>query len=231
MRQVKGSKLVTTVETLDALAGLLGVRRNSLKLTTLFNAGDSGWTNVSAFHSSCDNKGPTIVLIRSSDGKSYGGYTSVSWVGKTCYQQDQKAFLFRMCPESGQASRQHIRTEKFQVSASHYSSAQYSSSSTGPTFGGGHDLVTFKNGGLAFSMSPSSYPTSGPLINSSVPKDTSNFQLEVLQVSIDPYGASELPWLEEVTWAIEVQYALLQLADSETCTMLFLTAIYVAQLV
>lgn len=75
MRQVKGSKLVGNVETLEALAGLLGVRRNTLLLTTLFNTGDSGNNNVSAFHSSCDNKGPTIVLVRGSDGTSCGGYT------------------------------------------------------------------------------------------------------------------------------------------------------------
>ena len=207
MRQVTGSKLVATVETLDALAGLLGVRRNSLKLTTLFNAGDSGWTNVSAFHASCDNKGPTIVLIRTSDGKSYGGYTSVSWVGTGSYQPDGQAFLFRMCPEPGPASRQHIRTEKFQVEPSHKQNAQYSTSSQGPSFGGGFDLVTFNTSGFVCSTIPLSYSTSGPLINSSVPKDTHNFQLEVLQVTIDPNGVGQLevPWLEEVAWALEVQ--------------------------
>ena len=207
MRHVNGSKLVTTVETLDALAGLLGVQRNSLRLTTLFNAGESGWSNVSAFHASCDDKGPTIVLIRTSDGKSYGGYTSVSWVENGSHQPDEHAFLFRMCPEPGQASRQYIRTEKYQVEFSQKHYAQVSSSSQGPSFGVGCDLVTFTTSGLACSMSPKSYRTSGPLINSSVPKDTSNFQLEVLQVIINPSGAGELevPWLEEVTWALEVQ--------------------------
>ena len=208
MRQVKGSKLVVTVETLDALAELLGVRRNSLKLTTLFNSGDSGWTNVSAFHSSCDNTGPTIVLIRTSDGKSYGGYTSVSWVGNSSFQPDGEAFLFRMCPESGSASRQHIRTEKYQVNPSQVGMAQYSTSTTGPTFGGGNDLLTFNTSGFVCSTNPHSYCTSGPLINSSVPKDTHNFQLEVLQVIITSNGAGQLevPWLEEVAWALEVQH-------------------------
>lgn len=215
MQQVNGSKLVTNVETLDALAGLLGVRRNSLKLTTLFNAGDSGWANVSAFHSSCDHKGPTIVLIRSSDGNSYGGYTSVSWTTDGPYREDSKAFLFRMCPEAGQGSRQRIRTEKFQVSMP--TRAQYSSASQGPTFGAGQDLLTFTTSGLALSMYPHSYPTEDFLINTLVPKTQANFQLEVLQVSIVPNGAGELkgPRLEEVTWAFEVQYTSLQLAESE----------------
>ena len=215
MQQVQGSKLVTNVETLDALAGLLGVRRNSLRLTTLFNAGDSGWANVSAFHSSCDNKGPTIVLIQSSDGNSYGGYTSVSWANDGSQREDSHALLFRMCPEAGQGSRQRIRTEKFQVSNPAH--AQSSSASQGPTFGAGYDLQTFTTSGLTLSTAPHYYPTERPLINTLVPKNQANFQLEVLQVIIDPNGAGELeaPWLEEVTWAVEVQYTSLQIAESK----------------
>lgn len=92
MQQVTGSKLVADVETLDALAGLLNVRRDLVKLTSLFQSGKT-WNNVSEFHSRCDNKGPTIVLIRGSDGKHYGGYTSVSWISDSVYQQDPQAFL------------------------------------------------------------------------------------------------------------------------------------------
>ena len=202
MHQVKDSKLVNDVETLGALAGLLNVRRNSLKLLKLFDTQTSGWSNVPAFHSSCDTKGPTIVLIRSSDGKSYGGYTSVSWAPTNECREDAQAFLFRMCPEAGQGSR--VRTEKFQVAIP--TCAQFSSASYGPTFGGENDLQTFTTRGLALSTSPHSYPTEHPLINTSVPKTEANFQLEVLQVIIDPNGAGELelPWLAEVTWAVKV---------------------------
>lgn len=203
MRQTNGSKLVGNVETLKALAELLGVRSKSLQLTTLFNTGDSGWNNISAFHSSCDNKGPTIVLIRSSDGKSYGGYTSVSWDKNASYQQDQQAFLFRICPEPGHESRQQLRTEKFQISANLHR-AQYSCTSYGPTFGAGHDLLTFTSSGISISTSPNSYPTNGPLINSSLPKNTDNFQLEVLQVTANSSDEMELPWLPGVTWTLEV---------------------------
>lgn len=204
MHQVKDSKLVNDVETLGALAGLLNVRRNSLKQLKLFDTQTSGWSNVPAFHSSCDTKGPTIVLIRSSDGNSYGGYTSVSWATANVYREDAQAFLFRMCPEAGQGSRQRVRTEKFPVAIPTH--AQLSSASHGPTFGGGNDLQTFTTSGLALSTNPYSYPTEHPLINTSVPKTEANFQLEVLQVIIDPNGAGELemPWLTEVTWAVKV---------------------------
>ena len=206
MRQVKDSELVADVETLNALAGLLHTRRTRLKLTKLFDTNASGWNNTLDFHSSCDNRGPTIVLIRSSDGKSYGGYTSVSWVSNGSYRQDPQAFLFRMCPESSQGSRRHIRTEKFPVSLSGQPHAQYSPSNYGPTFGVGNDLVTFTNGGISLSTSPHCYPTQGPLIDSSLPKTTANFQLEVLQVTVDLHGNGELevPWLTDVAWAFKV---------------------------
>lgn len=220
MIQVKGSKLVTNVETLEALAGLLGVRRNSLKLTTLFNAGDSGWSNVSAFHTSCDNKGPTIVLIRSKEGTSYGGYTSVSWNPSGSYQADAQAFLFRLRPKAEiPGSRQQVETEKFPITASLVACAHNSTSSSGPQFGGGHDLTTFDTDGVTLRTKPHSYPTLGPLIDSSVPRNEGDFQLEVLQVVIDPSGTSErdMPWLAGVSWATEVLVVALQLAESNTC--------------
>ena len=99
MRQVQGSRLVAYVKTLSALADMLGVSRKSCKLKMLFSTDESGWRNVSAFHSSCDDKGPTISLIRSSDGSSYGGYTSVSWVSYSVFRHDSQAFLFRLSPQ------------------------------------------------------------------------------------------------------------------------------------
>ena len=214
MQQVTGSKLVADVATMDALAGLLDVRSHLLKLKSLFQSGKS-WNNVSAFHSSCDNKGPTIVLIRSSDGRYYGGYTSVSWMSNSGYQQDAHAFLFRLCPESGQGLQQHMRTEKFEILLSDHAHAQCSDSSRGPAFGAGHDLMTFTTSGLILSTTPRSYRTSGPLINSSVPKNASNFQMEVLQVTIESDGTGELevPWMKDVDWSVEVHIVVLQLAQ------------------
>lgn len=205
LRQVQGSKLVDSVGTLEALADLISAPRKCLELTTLFSSHEQGWTNVSAFHSKCDGKGPTFVLIRSSDGRFYGGYTSVSW--SNAQNTDSEAFLFRMSPERASNRPQRMRTEKFQVSASHVNYAQSSSTTNGPTFGGGHDLRTFTTNGIALSMNPHSYSTSGPLISSSVPRDTNNFQLEVLQVVNGTSSTAdelEVPWLTGVSWQTEV---------------------------
>lgn len=118
-------------------------------------------------------------------------------------------------PRTRSGLQQHIRTEKFEILQSDHAHAQYSDSSRGPAFGAGHDLLTFTTSGLALSTTPRSYPTSGPLINSIVPKKPSSFQLEVLQVTIESDGAGELelPWVQDVDWSVEVHIVVLQLAQ------------------
>ena len=220
MRQVKGSRLVANVETLNALAGILGVSPKSFKLRKLFSTDESGWSNASAFHSGCDDKGPTIVLIRSSDGSSYGGYTSVSWESNNSHRHDSQAFLFRLSPQPGRdQGTQHIHTEKFEVSAGYQKDAQSSRPNQGPTFGAGNDLQTFTTNGIALFMNPHSYPTSGPLITTSVPKTEANFQLEVMQVLFESSGELEIPWLADVAWTAKVHTVALQIVTARHASM------------
>ena len=42
-----------------------------------WRASRDGWA-ASKFHSNCDNKGPTVVMVKV-DKYIFGGYTSVSW--------------------------------------------------------------------------------------------------------------------------------------------------------
>ena len=42
-----------------------------------YRALDNGW-NVSTFHSRCDNKGPTLSIIRK-DNNVFGGFTERTW--------------------------------------------------------------------------------------------------------------------------------------------------------
>ena len=48
------------------------------------------------FHKKCDNQGPTISIIESTDGEIFGGYTSKSWNVNNTYEIDEKAFLFNL---------------------------------------------------------------------------------------------------------------------------------------
>lgn len=59
----------------------------------LYRGSRDGFTHK-AFHSLCDNQGPTIILIRSSQEQVFGGYASVSWNSEGEKFGDGKSFLF-----------------------------------------------------------------------------------------------------------------------------------------
>ena len=56
-----------------------------------------------SFHSKCNNKGPTITIIETTDGHIVGGYSNVSWSSSGSYTAAEKAFLF-ILPEDGTSS-------------------------------------------------------------------------------------------------------------------------------
>ena len=63
----------------DKLREWLG---NNYKWKFLYRASEHGYT-AESFHKYCDDKGPTLVIIKSSGGWIFGGYTTESW--KDCY--------------------------------------------------------------------------------------------------------------------------------------------------
>ncbi len=51
----------------------------------LYRASRDGYS-CESFHSHCDNKGPTLVVIRSTKGNIFGGYSDADWcIGSMCY--------------------------------------------------------------------------------------------------------------------------------------------------
>ncbi len=55
---------------------------NDYKWKLIYRASEHDYTGKS-FHEYCDDKGPTLVVIKSSEGWIFGGYTTQSWSG-TC---------------------------------------------------------------------------------------------------------------------------------------------------
>jgi hypothetical protein len=65
-----------------------------LTLTLLFSGTTHGW-EISKFHELCDEKGPTITIMKSKAGKVFGGFAMQSWDSKTGdYKADEKAFIY-----------------------------------------------------------------------------------------------------------------------------------------
>ena len=49
-----------------------------------------------AFHKKCDNAESTLVLVKSKNGKRFGGFTACSWKGNCENKKDPKAFVFSL---------------------------------------------------------------------------------------------------------------------------------------
>ena len=91
------------------------------------------------FHEKCDNKGPTITLIKNEKGNIFGGFSSVSWTSYGNYKQAPNSFLFSLTNIHG------INPTKFQLKNNNDSNAIYDGSTYGAIFGGGHDLYVRKD--------------------------------------------------------------------------------------
>ncbi len=65
------------------------------QVTRLYKATDPdhGFT-AAKFHSLCDNKGPTLTLIKTVAGHTFGGFTTISWDTSNAYKNDTQSFLF-----------------------------------------------------------------------------------------------------------------------------------------
>ena len=134
------------------------------------------------FHEKCDNKGPTITLIKNEKGNIFGGFSSVSWTSYGNWKQAPNSFLFSLTNIYG------TNPTKFQLKNNNDSHAIKDHSSYGPIFGQGHDLwVTndFFNNGI-YSGFPCTYEDSIGKGRSTFTGDTnnsnSNFKIKEIEV-------------------------------------------------
>ncbi|CAF4056407.1 unnamed protein product, partial [Rotaria sp. Silwood1] len=99
----------------------------------IYKASRDGF-DANAFHTRCNDKGPTITIVRSNNNFIFGGYTAVSWTSDGNYKNDTNAFLFTLVnPHQIPPTKYLIDATKIQQTVNH-------TGGYGPTFGGGHDL-------------------------------------------------------------------------------------------
>jgi len=65
------------------------------KLKLLYRASNDGWADPD-FHSRCDNKGPTVTVIKCTDGYVFGGFASTSWASIQHFVECANAFIFSL---------------------------------------------------------------------------------------------------------------------------------------
>lgn len=84
------------------------------------------------FHSKCDSKSPTVILIKSNLNSVFGGYTAALW-NPSGYKYDATAFLYSL------RRRGFNSTEKFPIQSPSYALYVPSANSM-PIFGLGYEL-------------------------------------------------------------------------------------------
>jgi hypothetical protein len=87
---------------------------------------DVGFT-AAKFHSMCDGKGPTLTLIKTTAGHTFGGYTRVHWDTSGGTKADYHSFVFTV-------------DKKTKYPIVEFGSAIYCNSSFGPSFGSYNDI-------------------------------------------------------------------------------------------
>jgi len=129
-------------------AGTLLAKDQQFKLNDFYGVWNQQWKllykatrdgfSASIFHRTCDNKGPTMTIIKSSEGWIFGGFTTQSWSG-TIYKTDPQAFLFTF------TNPHNIPATKFIVRSDRQNNAICAFPGKGPTFGGAHDIYVSSN--------------------------------------------------------------------------------------
>jgi len=118
------------------------------------------------FHDKCNGKGPIVVIVETTTGNVFGGYTSVSWSGSSRYKRAPTSFLFQLRP----------RFSHFALRNSDDRTATFHHANYGPVFGRGHDLY-IGSGALSNSHSyvhGDTYKANGNTLNDG----TRNFQVK-----------------------------------------------------
>ena len=100
------------------------INKNEIKYELIFRMSENG-TNSEDFHKFCDNKGPTLTLVKTSENKIFGGFTPLSWSNDGVYFYDlsNQTFIFSL----------NLKKKYNMIKKDGY--AIYCSKECGPSFG------------------------------------------------------------------------------------------------
>ena len=69
--------------------------KKGVKFTLIYKATEMG-DNASTFHQKCDNANITLIIIETTKGVRFGGFTTQSWHGNCLQKLDNNAFVFNI---------------------------------------------------------------------------------------------------------------------------------------
>lgn len=118
----------------------------NLQFSLLYRASIHGFAST-VFHQRCDNQGPTLVLVKTSDNHLFGGVNFVSWVSLEKYSTSNANFLFAL-----KDGRHRHDPALFKCTRDSLHAA-FNKSMYGPVFGKGHDLCIVNQANVVHSGS------------------------------------------------------------------------------
>ena len=73
------------------------VKKDEINFELIFKMSENG-SDSKNFHEFCDNKGPTLTLISTTEGKKFGGFTPLNWknVGGFINDKSMSTFIFSL---------------------------------------------------------------------------------------------------------------------------------------
>jgi len=104
------------------------------KWNLIYRASQDGFQYVN-FHSKCDNKPNTFIIIKSASGNIFGGYTEQTWNHPASWKADPNSFIFSLMNKFN-------RPLKIKCTGN---DAIFSSSDYGIIFGDGHTIYISEN--------------------------------------------------------------------------------------
>jgi hypothetical protein len=128
-KNFKDSSIITNYE--DKCMILNWIRPNvSIKLELLYKVSRDG-DRTSIFFQKVSGKTPTLLIVKTTGGYKFGGFTSREWIMNNNYYSDNSAFIFSI-----------NNRKKYEIKSGNSSNAIYGCSGY-IAFGGGHDFIIY----------------------------------------------------------------------------------------
>ena len=123
----KDSNIINNIEEKQLLENW--IKPNSKTKTTLLYQVSRDGDRTSTFTSKVSNKSSTIIIVKTTAGYKFGGYTANTWEITGDYKKDELAFVFSI-----------DKKKKYNIKKDSIGYAIYPSNNKF-AFGGGHDFV------------------------------------------------------------------------------------------
>lgn len=95
VNQIIKGEIIHSPEELSLISKNFNSEGNNVNLNLIYKASADS-DKAQAFHLKCDSAKSTLVLVETTDGKRFGGYTSCNWAGNCIDKKDNNAFIFSL---------------------------------------------------------------------------------------------------------------------------------------